>query len=232
MHQNEMKNLTRNRFFYASFFTVLLLSFSSQLTAQTDSVKNIGQYLYPKFSRTILSLKEGKDVALILNYNIVTERMVFLQKGQFFDLINYESVDTIYLQNKRFVPFGKVFYEVLVNDSVPLFVQHKGGIQPPARPAAYGGTSQVSSSTYMNYIPLGNDAFRMKSKPEIIIYPESFYWVRKNNAMYGFVNEKQLLKAFSDKKSDIKQYIKKNPIDFYNSNDVIKVVNYYNTLRR
>jgi hypothetical protein len=208
----------------------LCLIFSIRIIAQTDSVKNPEQFLFPKFSIGKVSLKDGRDLDLILNYNIVTEKMVFLQRGQLFDMINYEAVDTIYILQRRFIPFGKVFYEVALNGPVSLFIQHKGDIQSPARPAAYGGTSQVSSSTYYNYITLGNDAFRMSSKPEIIITAESINWIRKNNTMYNIVSNKQLLKILFDRKSAIRQYIRANLLNTKNSDDLLKVINYYNTL--
>lgn len=227
-----MKNLTMHRFTSMSVFMMFLLNFSFHLIAQTDSLQNPTQFLFPEFSRSTVKMKVDKDLTIMLNYNIVTEKMVFFQKGQLFDMINYETVDTIYMQNRKFIPYGKVFYEVLVIAPVSLFIQHKGEVQTPGRPAAYDGTSQVSSSTYINWsqIGTGSNVYRMRSKPDIIINDKSLYWVRKNNTMFSFLNEKQLLKIFPERKNEIRQYIKKNLLNTENSDDLIRVINYCNSL--
>ncbi len=77
---------------------------------------------------------------------------------------------------------------------------------------------------------MGNDAFRMKSKTEIVVNPESFYFLRKRDVMYGFMNDRQLYKILSDKKNEIRQYIRSNLLNTNNEFDLIRVIKYYNTL--
>lgn len=126
-------------------------------------------------------MKNSEKAVLRLNFNIVTEKMVFMQKGMIYDILNIESIDTIYINERRFVPEGKVFYEVLVKGPVSLYLQNAGRVKSPSRPAAYGGTSELSSSTYINNMKLGNQVFRMESKPEIKVLYDPVLWIRKDN---------------------------------------------------
>jgi hypothetical protein len=41
--------------------------------------------------------------------------MVFETKGKYLALVNVGVMDTVYIQNRKFIPVGKVSYEVTVN---------------------------------------------------------------------------------------------------------------------
>ena len=49
-----------------------------------------------------------------------------------------ETIDTVYIQNRKFIPEGKVFYEVATNTPVALFIQHKSDIIPPGNNTGFG----------------------------------------------------------------------------------------------
>jgi hypothetical protein len=175
-------------------------------------------------------MKSSEKVVLKLNYNVVTEKMVFIQKGKIFDIVNYEAIDTIYIEERKFIPHGKVFYEVLVNAPVSLFIQNKGTVKQPSRPAAYGGTSDVSSSTYISNLKLGNDVYRMNRKAEIKIFPASVIWIRKNNEMVAVSQKNQVMKILSDKKSEVREYINNYRTDFENPDYMKSLITFYNSL--
>jgi hypothetical protein len=218
------------RFLFISTLLILFVIFSPQGISQDAALSNPEQFLFPDFSVGIVKLKDGKRVPLKLNYNVVTEKMVFIQNNQLYDMTDYDKVDTIYISSHRFIPRGKSFPEVLVNDSISLYVQHKGIVQPPPRPAAYGGTSQVSSSTYINNLSLGNDVYRYTQKPEIIIVkPDPSFIIRIDNTYHNFISEKQLLKIFSNKRPEIRKFIHENKLDVGKQEDVIKIIDYCNS---
>jgi hypothetical protein len=210
----------------------VLLIFSDQIRAQDSEIKNPGQFLYPEFLKGIVAQKTGKDIALMLNYNIVTEKMVFLQKGEIYDMVNYEWVDTVYLAGQKFIPVAKVFYEVGVEAPVSMFIQHKGKVQLPPKPAAYGGTSEVSSSTYINNMQLGNLVYMLKNESNLIIKPENVYWIRYKDKLSVFLNEKQLAAILPDYKTQIRQFVKDNKLKFDRTEDVTNLFVYLNTLIR
>jgi hypothetical protein len=202
------------------------------LAGQTDSVKNPEQFMFPGFSVGVVKLKTGEKIPLRLNYNVATERMVFYQNNQVFDLTEYETVDTIYIQGRKFVPANRVFYETLVRGEVSLFIQHRAKIIQPSRPAAYGGTSQVSSSTYISNLRMGGETFRMKNNQELRVEPDPMIWIRKDNEMHPVINKKSLLKIFPEDKNRISDYIRQNNLNIENPDDLIKLTKYYNGLSR
>ncbi len=215
--------------YYIGIVSLFLLA-AFRIEAQPEAIKHPEQFVFPDFSVGVVKMKNKEKLALALNYNVVTEKVVFRLKNQIFDMVEYSNVDTVFIHERKFVPLENVFYEVLVNAPVSLFIQHKGKIQSPPRPAAYGGTSELSSSTYVNNLRMGNDVYRLNSDEPITIVPDPIIWIRKDNEMHAVLNQKSLLKIFSDRKNEIKEFISQNRVDSKNPGHLIGVVNYYNGL--
>jgi hypothetical protein len=212
--------------------TIIFLILPQLLCAQVDTVKNPAQYVFPDFSVGIVRMTSGEKVVLNLNYNIVTEKMVFIQKSHIYDIINQSTIDTVYINNRRFVPVEKAFYEILVQGPATLFIEHKGAVTKPARPAAYGGTTELASTTYINNLKVGNQVFRMDNKRAVIIKQESIFWVRKDDQMLPVSSSAQMLRALTDKRNEMKAYIRSVRVDFTDPDQVEEAISYYNGLPR
>jgi hypothetical protein len=105
-----------------------------QVTAQPDSLISRSQFLFPDFSRSVVKLKTGKIITAMMNYNTITQKMTFSQNGTLSDLNKPEVVDTILIQNKKFIFYKNEFLEVIVNARVSLFIQHKSDLKSSGRP--------------------------------------------------------------------------------------------------
>lgn len=222
-----MKTLpqTKSPFFKSGILlTVLLFGVIFEIRAQTEEFRNMPQYLFSEFSSGTVKMKAGSILPASLNYNTVTGKMIYFQKNQVFDLVNPEMVDTAYISARKFIPAGKVFYEVIIEKPVALFIEHKGKIVEPGKPAPYGGTSQVSSSTYISNLPNNSSVYNLKLPDDFTVKSEQVYWIRIRGANYSFVNERQFTKLFPGKESDIKAFIKTNRLRFENQEDVTRLV--------
>jgi hypothetical protein len=209
--------------------TVIILCLSEQMSGQSDSLVNPKQFLFPSFSKGTVAMKTSKDIFLVLNYNIATEKMVFIQKGKLFELMNPEAVDTIYLNDRKFVLIGKTFQEVIDNRPVLLFVQHKGIVQPPAKKDPYGTASQTSATTSYSDLKVGSIVYDFND-PGLIIKRETIYRIIRNNEMVSFKDATQLVRIFPDNKDEIRNYIKQNKTKFENPEDIVKLITFCNSL--
>jgi hypothetical protein len=216
-----------------SILASALLSVTVAIQGQTVTKHDPDQFLFPDFTRSKIAMKAGNDLSLILNYNVVTEKMVFLQKGDVYDMIGYGGVDTVYICGLKFIPSGGFFFQVAIETPVTLFIRHKGKVIPPPRPAAYGGTSEVSSSTYINNLRLtsSGETFRMPDDPNIAVKYETVYRLKTDDQVLDFASSKQLLKIIPDFKSELRQYIKKEKTEFNNPEEVVKLIQFYSSLR-
>jgi len=157
-----MKNSNLHIFPSPIILIVALWSIAIHLTTQTNSKGNFLQYLFPDFTKGLVRMKTGNSYNAVLNYNTVTENMVWEKDGKLLDLTNMESVDTVFLQNRKFVPSNEVFFEVLVKAPISLFIQHKSNLVQAGSPAGYGTTSQTSSIKNISSVSLKSGTYNLE----------------------------------------------------------------------
>ena len=216
--------------FTVLFFYALLITVPNDQSARTDQDQDLAQYLFPSFSRSTIILKSGKTSTLMLNYNTVSEKMVFEQHGQFYDLVNPEASDTATIEKRRFIPYETFFLEVMVNDAISLYVRHKSELIAPGRPMGYGTTSQLTSSNYLSGLETPSGYYNFKLPDGYTVRPANIYYLKVSGEMSSFVGEKQFLRNFPDKEEALKQFIKKNRLKFDRKDDLVRIVNYCNEL--
>ena len=197
--------------------------------AQETELINPSQYLFGEFTKGKVAMKAGRDLNLVLNYNIVTEKVVFMQKGEIYDLTKYDEVDTVYIYGRSFIPAGKAFYEVTVVDRLPLYIQHRGSIQDQPRPAAYGGTSLVSSSTYIDNIPMSGQVYRLQNDPTLIIKAEKIYWTRINGEWKSFTSSRQMDQVLLPLNISVTKHVKQKKYKFDNPENITELMVWCNT---
>jgi len=208
-------------------FVISLLCLLIQVKAQPDTLAHLPQFLYPEFTKCIVKMKSGESHATLMNYNTVTGKMIFYQSGVLMELNKPETVDTVFLQNAKFIFYEKAFYEILVNAPISLFIQHKSNLTSSEKPSAYGATSQTTASTSISKL-YDDKAYNLKLPENFKVIPSPVYWIRMNNEMYNFESERQYLKIFPKKAAEIKNFINKSKINIKNRDDIIKLVTYCN----
>ena len=82
---------------------------------------------------------------------------------------------------------------VVENDAVTLFIQQKSSLRVRGTPAAFGGTSDASASNYVSTINQSSGNSNVKLPSDVVVKYMPVYWVRVNDKMFSFNNEKQFL---------------------------------------
>jgi len=224
----------RSSVFYSNpgtiIFLIIVLSISLQAEAQTTSEGTSHQFLYSDFLSSKVKMRNGQIHVLNLNYNTISEMMVYQKDDKLYDLANPEMTDTVFLGKSKFVPAGRVFYEVLLLAPVPLFVQYKGELVDPGTPAGYGVNSKVSNTKSIQTFEMLRNNVNRKIPSDYEVKTDLIYWFRKGGSTFSFINEKQFLKVFPDNESELKQFIKQNRIKFDRPSDIIKLAVYLNNI--
>jgi hypothetical protein len=187
-------------------------------------------YLLPEFTKGKVLLKSGTPRELKMNYNIITEEMIFEYPGKYLALTNIETIDTVYILDRKFIPSGKIFQELLVNGRVPLFAKYTCIVTPPGKPSGYGSTSQTSSITVVDQLFTKGKgiAYELKLPDDYVITPITEFLLQKGSELVKIYNIKQVIKVFPEKGSQIKEYSKNNKTDFKKQNDVISLIAFCN----
>jgi len=215
------------------YFIVLVTVFnliSAALVCQTTSDGLMPQYYFQDFTTARVIMKNGQIQTASMNYNTVTEKMVFTRDENYYDIANPGMVDTVIIQDIRFIPAGKGFYEVLKSGDPSLFIQFKGELLPAGKPVGYGGTSQLAASVYLSSVDLSSGRYNLPLPSDYIVKITPVYWIRKDSEWFSFSNEKQFLNLFPEKADRLKPFIKKNRIKFDRKEQITKLFKYCNSL--
>lgn len=209
-------------------FSLFLIT--NNLIGQNSQKKSYPQLLFPDFTKSLIKMKSGKTYTASLNYNTVDEEMIFNQNGVYMVLDKPDEIDTVYLQNQKFVYIGKAFYEILVKGPVSIYIEHKSHYTSAGSPTAYGMTSQTNASISVSVARTGNQVRTLDVPDNVKISDITVFWAKINDQMHKFGSERQFIKLFPEHESDIKDFIKTNKIDINFNEDLIKLGKYCNTL--
>lgn len=219
------------RFLKQAIIALALLFFIVPVKAQTpDSLVNLPNLLFPKFSWGIVKLKTGEKNKAMLNYNTVTQELVFMQKKDFLVLDNPQDIDSVFLWNKIFIPFEKAFYELAVMAPVTLFIQHKSYVEQPGVPTGFGARSQTAGPTSVARIYGARGPIDLKLPKDYKVIDDTEYWIKREEVFDNFDTKKQFLKIFPDKEEELSKFIKERGIDFKKPVKVVELVEYCNEL--
>lgn len=197
--------------------------------AQADrNVKQLSQYLFPDFAEGSVLQKSGTVIKTMLNYNTLTQEMIFKQGDQYLALDKISEIDTVFLNGKKFIPVNDVFYEAAVNAPVGLYIQHESDILSSGTETGFGKT-QSSAASGLTDLKSSGKAYSLSLTNEYSIKNKTVYLLKKDGNFIIVDNLKDIKKAFTGKENLIDDYAKKNKVSFKKGDDVIKLVEFCNS---
>ena len=200
---------------------LLLLSISISLHAQ--ETVNLSHYVFPDFQPGVLLLKNGVRNNAKLNYNAASEEMVFDENGKMLAIGDavLPQIDTVFVSDEKFIRLNNKFVKIIIDEpEIDLFVEHKCRLIPPGKPAAYGGTSQTSSTTSYSSIMSDGKVYNLKLPDDYKVIPYNVFWINRNGKLQSFSNIGQLKRIYRDKKKIIDNYLKKNDVKLTNEKSI------------
>ena len=174
-------------------------------------------------------MKTGKRNIAMLNYNSLTEEMIFENNGQkrAVGINEILLVDTVYIKDRKFVALNEKFVELVHHSKWDLYVEHKCNVEEQGKPAGYGGETQTGAATSVSSLyTQGRVVYDLKLPDAYKTKPYSIYWLKKNGELYKFMNMRELKKTYEDKKDLYKKYLKINRVKFQDQEGIIQLIGY------
>lgn len=210
----------------------LLISclFSVTSFSQQQAVE-ISHYILPEFTPGLILLKSGIELKPLLNYNALTEEMIFEEKGQRLAISKQDlnQIDSVFIGGRKFILYSDRFIEWVHSGKFDLYVEHKCTINMPGKPAGYGSTSQTAAIDSYSSIRMNGMVYNLSLPEDYKVKPYFNYWLRKNGKLEIFVNMKQLGALYKDKKDLFKAYIKEHDVKYNNREGIIQLIEYLET---
>jgi hypothetical protein len=213
------------------FYYFLVFSFSFCLTYAQENSKEISHYLFSDFTQGIVLMKNGTENKALLNYNSLTEEMVFKDKGKMLAIGKPQlaQIDTVFIRNRKFFMLNGKFVELILRSTSDLYAEHKCKLIPPGKPAGYGGTSETSAVSSYSSLSSGGRVYDLKLPDDYKIEPYIYYWLKRNDELSKFTSIKQLIKLYDDKAELCKTYTKKYNVKYNNQESIIQFIKYLET---
>lgn len=207
---------------------VLMTQIALSQAPDSSRLTYLSHYVFPAFVKGTVQQKRGAAQEAMLNYNSMTQEIVFVQNGSYLALGQPENIDTVHLENRKFIPHETQFYEVVTLGTMPLYINHRCKVIPPGNPAGYGTSSQTSSPGNISTIANNAMSYALKLPDDYKIIPETEFLLKKGEEFSKISNAKQLTKLFPAKADAIQDFIKKNKTSFKSQEDMIKLVQFCN----
>lgn len=205
---------------------LLVISFVLSVAYAQVKVVEVTHYLFPEFTKGIVLMKNGIKNETLLNYNSLTEEMIFENNGTKLAVGQPELVDTVFIKGRKFFLLNGKFVELINNSKYKLYAEHKCTIKDPGKPAAYGGTSQTSAtSTYSSFFT-GGQVYDLKLPEGYETKPFVDYWLVKDGEVSKFLSIRQLAKLFNEKDNSFKEFVKKHDVKYTDQSGIIELIRY------
>ena len=207
------------RNFFLLIMSLLILNSYGQ-----EKGHNITHYLFPEFTKGVVLMKNQVKEETLLNYNALTEEMIFEKNGVKLAIAQPASVDTVYIDGRKFCLVNGKFFEMILHSKCDLYVEHKCKLKDPGKPAGYGGSSQTAATNTYSSFFTGSQVYEMKLPESFETIPNTFYWLKKDGKLVKFVSLRQLTKIFPEKSEMVKKHIKSNEVSFDDPQSVSRFI--------
>lgn len=204
------------------FIMVIFSSFS-----QSRAVE-LSHYVFPDFINGSVLMKSGHRYQALLNYNALSEEMIFVDKGTKLAISREEKekVDTVYIEGRIFFVLDGRFLELIYRSEYELYAEHRCDVKYPGKPAGYGGTSETSSISTYSGVYSGGVLYELKLPDDFRIKPYIIYWLKRDGKINKIINLKQLNRVFNDRKEKIKEYLGINKTDYNDMESMVRLIRY------
>lgn len=182
--------------------------------------------MFNEFTPGIVKLKTGAVTAQVLNYNIITNEMIFDNNGKYMAVADPSGVDTITINDRKFIPINGKFYEVLVESKLPLLEEFTAKIIAPGAPVGYGQNSEVAAVTSYKSLLSNGYSYELALPSGFSVKPGYIFWIIKDGQLEKISSSKQLIKIFPEKRDLINETIKKNDLKLSKREDIIMLVRF------
>ena len=209
-------------------FTLFVFSLSIVSSFSQVNISELRHYLFPEFVMGKVLMKNGTEYKTLINYNSLTEEMVYENNGKKLAIGKdaIDKIDTIFVNNRKFVSLNKTFVELVSHSTYDLFVEHKCKIKDPGKSAGYGGKSETTAITSYSSFYSGGLLYNLNLPEGYEVKPYVYYWIKKNGEFKHIENMQQLKKYYPDKKALFKSFVKEHNIKFNIPENIVQLVEF------
>lgn len=200
-------------------FWISLVNFN-HIQAQSKRIM-----LFEEYGDGKVILKNKQEVVTKLNYDTANKKMMYLKDGVPMILMNDEQVDSVYIDNRRFISLHGLYLEVVAIDTKEVFIDWSIKERYKGNRGAYGQVTQNKVES-INTAYWTNSEYKKQLVEVRELENSNNYWFFINDKPIKCKSIKDLIKVFPDRKNDILAFVNEKGIDFKNASDAVELIGY------
>ena len=223
---------------YAPFFLLLISTAVAQnrevirVPAGNDiaaAVSEHGLYRLPVFTRGTVYFKDGNLGKELMNYNILSAQMLYIDKKG--DTLAIAIPDEI----KKLDINGAIFYynnktwleEIAATPAISLVTARYVNVHYE-RKGAFGSPNPAGSissyNTYFAGVGTGNSSYRLVVNEDAVVKKETGYFLLSKYNQQFPASRKGFLASFPHNRKKIESYLDNNKVNFNSVGDLIQLL--------
>jgi len=192
----------------------------SAVSAQETKPDAHSPYVFPAFQKGVVYFLNGDSSVRSMNYNGVTEEMVYLESGKMLAIDHPETISRILLgETTVFEPVNGKFCQRLADYGNGLYVSFKYTVLPPSSPSAYGSDASTTASTNWSHLEGQSMLYELSLPSDYKLLKVKQYTLYVDQKPYK-VNRSIVKQLFPDKANSLKTYEKKHKLNLKDPEDV------------
>jgi hypothetical protein len=226
--------------------TMLLLHFAVLSSAQeerkftvregmtiSETLPDSAIYLYPHFVKGIVIFNTGKQIDVVMNYNLILGKIQFIRNAKDTLAVSNPQDVKIFIAGSDRYMFDDVYYRILIATPKILLACHEYTKTLEVRKeTGYGLASPTTAVDSYSFITAADNSglYKLRASAETIYSITTDYYFGTERNEFSFATQKNLLKMYPGKAEEIKKYIKENKLNFKKRPDLEKLVGFINDL--
>lgn len=217
-----MKTRTINMF-------CLLLNIA--MSAQSETRES--PLLFNDFTQGTVLFKNKTTTKAMFNYDMLRQEMLFMDGENQMILQELHTIDTIYIEGRKFIPRKNIFLEKLKAGSTPFYVEWKVNTFTKLKEEGFGLISHGGGTDALN-------VSRTQSTGETTVAENVDYYYKKSNTYYLSKDKKMqkfntmqgFIKLYpKDKTKDIQHFISDKKINIQDTDKLLILIEFADNLK-
>lgn len=204
---------------------LISLFFLTLLFSQTTAAQEKRLMLFSDYPRGTVLMKNKAKINTELNFDAANNNMMFRQDGKEMILTNFNEIDTIYINDKKFIVVKETYLEVVPTKHGTIYVHWNLKDVYQGQKGAFGITTQAKvesiNTSEWQHGPYENqyvDIYQTANKNK--------YFLLREDKYVSINNEKTIFKSFPGHTAEIKSYLNQHKTDFSKTDEVIALLEY------
>ncbi|MFN8135782.1 MAG: hypothetical protein U0Z17_11375 [Bacteroidales bacterium] len=198
-------------------------------TRLLDVVPYAERYRFPGFIKGKVYYKSGTFSDARLNYNLLSGEMEYLQAADTLSIANPDDIRMIAFAADTFF-VDKGYLELILDGNVQVALKRFYQLKDVLKKDSYGTASPASATESYGWLQTQGQVVKLISSEDRVFEKINKYYLSTAGSGFMLFNKKKVMQLFPQQEAVIKDYLKKNKVDFDSGNDLLRFAGFLQTL--